>query len=1033
MRRIQLEGRQIGWLQVLGRAAVEGNSHRAMFRCKCQCGKECSYERGKLLKGEYPACPDCMRNPENKDVLDELAIQIAEGFAEEVRIEKEKNRESANNQPIELNLSDEQNQFIELAVQGNNILVDACIGSGKTTAIQALCNALPTSKRVLYLTYNRLLKVDAKRRIRNKNVLVTNYHGYASRVLREQGISAGVSDLIQKYLELKPELESYDVLIIDEYQDIEQEFADMLEHLKFMNPAMQIVVVGDMEQKIYDKTSLDVQDFICHFLGNYIQLQFTKCFRLSSDHAAMLGRIWGKTIEGVNEDCIVEEMGSSQIVEYLASLDTKDILCLGMRTGLMSRVLNTLELQYPEKFNKRTVYASIRDQDANSVDPKKNAAIFTTYDSSKGMERPICVVFDFTEIYWNFRSENAFSNYQILRNIFCVAASRGKQHIIFVKDNESMLSEETLSTAIWHEDRTLHLSVTDLYEFKYKEDVEDCYKLLDIRKIEVDDVSPIQIKGKDEMIDLTPCIGIFQEASYFNNYDIDTEIEARLIHAPSMRHLYNSNIRESVEKQILFLTAIETHLLRYMTQVSIPFVSDNQVKQIHRRLAERLNKDEDVQVPCELSFYDNEGRMIFDASGFADVVKDDVVYELKFVSELQHEHFLQCATYMLGLNKPEGILWNTKSNELFSIHIPDRDKLMKQIAKTVTKRCLNRVRPQSEGKNRISISSDKPEKFAVIDTETNWEDQVMSIGIVTAEDKSFKVIGGMYYVITPEVNVGGMYESVLYPKDLDTVVQCSRNEAIAQISIMLAQEGINKIFAYNASFDFNHLTALRGFQWYDIMRLAAYKQYNPKIDGRVECYKNGRMKKGYGVEPILQMLLDNRRYRETHNAFYDAVDELKIMQLLGHPLYKYDIAQLKDTGIGQQEFIAKKQSLSEMSERHASVNDNRENYSVETDVPVSYNSMNQSHMKESRTPFPAQIYTSQQAADALDVSTSTVYNLIKRGEISAVKRGNRYEIDVNSVDQYIEREERRRQLSVVTGLAFAGGMIILLLVFLASL
>ena len=45
-------------------------------------------------------------------------------------------------------LSGEQQQFIEKALQGKNILVDACIGSGKTTAIQNLCNALAGTKKV---------------------------------------------------------------------------------------------------------------------------------------------------------------------------------------------------------------------------------------------------------------------------------------------------------------------------------------------------------------------------------------------------------------------------------------------------------------------------------------------------------------------------------------------------------------------------------------------------------------------------------------------------------------------------------------------------------------------------------------------------------------------------------------------------------------------------------------------------------------------------------------------------------------------
>lgn len=76
-----------------------------------------------------------------------------------------------------MNLSEEQSKFVEIAQKGKNILVDACIGSGKTTAIQALCKELPRDKKILYLTYNKLLKIDAKSKIHEKNVLVTNYHG----------------------------------------------------------------------------------------------------------------------------------------------------------------------------------------------------------------------------------------------------------------------------------------------------------------------------------------------------------------------------------------------------------------------------------------------------------------------------------------------------------------------------------------------------------------------------------------------------------------------------------------------------------------------------------------------------------------------------------------------------------------------------------------------------------------------------------------------------------------------------------------
>lgn len=61
-------------------------------------------------------------------------------------------------------LSEEQQSMIALAKSGKNVLVDACIGSGKTTTIQVLCNEIP-DKKVLYLTYNTLLKIDARDKI----------------------------------------------------------------------------------------------------------------------------------------------------------------------------------------------------------------------------------------------------------------------------------------------------------------------------------------------------------------------------------------------------------------------------------------------------------------------------------------------------------------------------------------------------------------------------------------------------------------------------------------------------------------------------------------------------------------------------------------------------------------------------------------------------------------------------------------------------------------------------------------------------
>ena len=181
------------------------------------------------------------------------------------------------------------------------------------------------------------------------------------------------------------------------------------------------------------------------------------------------------------------------------------------------------------------------------------------------------------------------------------------------------------------------------------------------------------------------------------------------------------------------------------------------------------------------------------------------------------------------------------------------------------------------------------DKFAVVDTETNWHDEVMSIGIVVADSETKEKIDSVYYIIDPEYRVGGMFSGELRTEDRNVCI-AGRKQALKEIQKWLDSYDVRKLFAYNASFDRNHLPEYSKYEWYDIMRLAAYRQYNPSIPDSADCYKTGRLKYGYGVESILRMLRKNKQYSETHNAVLDAEDELEIMRLLGHEIRVYESA-----------------------------------------------------------------------------------------------------------------------------------------------
>lgn len=616
-------------------------------------------------------------------------------------------------------LSDEQRLFIDSVLTGRNVLVDACIGSGKTTAIQSLCNKFDEltmystgrPPHVLYLTYNNLLKVDAKNKIQNANCQVTNYHGFAYGMLCRAGINSrqiGISDSIQLFNQnwrrVYPHCRNFDVMILDEYQDIDQEISEMLWRVAAANPAMQRIAVGDMCQKIYDKTCLNVPEFMSEFLGDGAdKLEFTKCFRLQAEHAANLGHVWGKKIIGVNESCDIEYMSFDEAFDYLSGVKPGDMLCLGANKGPRVKMQNQLEKQYPEIFNKNTLWSNISEGDGRPRSFDSDCAIFTTYDGCKGMERPVCVLFDWDLAYWDLRLSKSGVKYEILRNIFLVAASRGKDKIIFVKSEEkkpkydwgftrkkpskksTFLTWDVLAEPQAGTENFEDVGISDMFDFKYIEHIEAAYKLLNIKELQRD-LTSIDIQNFDGFIDLSPCIGVYQEVFYFKNSNIDAYIDEYFATHPRVSPPKSGDWRQwTIEQKILYLSMLQLNQARYFHQVEIPFVSQEQASAIRERLNSELPEDAITQQRCQVVFSDEDHGTLFSAVGMCDVIHDNKLWELKFTSALQHTHFLQTAMYMLGHNMETGRLWNVKTNQMYEIKIPKPDRFLDAVIVAVTK------------------------------------------------------------------------------------------------------------------------------------------------------------------------------------------------------------------------------------------------------------------------------------------------------------------------------------------------------------
>lgn len=93
---------------------------------------------------------------------------------------------------------------------------------------------------MLYLTYSKLLKADAQRRV--KHARVQNYHGIVYPSLVKADIKCGIDESIRRFnaafTVLSAGLPRFDLLEVDEYQDINENIAQLLRNIKSLNPSM---------------------------------------------------------------------------------------------------------------------------------------------------------------------------------------------------------------------------------------------------------------------------------------------------------------------------------------------------------------------------------------------------------------------------------------------------------------------------------------------------------------------------------------------------------------------------------------------------------------------------------------------------------------------------------------------------------------------------------------------------------------------------------------------------------------------------
>ena len=162
-----------------------------------------------------------------------------------------------------ITLSKEQSKIIKYIKKDNNVIVDSCAGTGKTTLILSVARELP-DKKILQMTYNSMLRHEVNNRVKKSeihNMSVHTFHSLAVKYYMSNCYTdSGIRNILSKDLSPLTILPKFDILVLDECQDMTFiYFQFMIKFARDSGSQIQLLILGDYMQGLYDFKGADIR------------------------------------------------------------------------------------------------------------------------------------------------------------------------------------------------------------------------------------------------------------------------------------------------------------------------------------------------------------------------------------------------------------------------------------------------------------------------------------------------------------------------------------------------------------------------------------------------------------------------------------------------------------------------------------------------------------------------------------------------------------------------------------------------------
>lgn len=329
--------------------------------------------------------------------------------------------------------SAEQRVAVDHIANGDNVILDAVAGSGKSTTVLTTVATLP-EKKFLLLAFNATLRMETTLRLKkcelDKNTEVHTFHSLCYHYYNNQCTTDTEMRLtIVRRMPPRRPLPHFDVIVLDEAQDMSKLYFMWI--AKFTRDAghpFQLLILGDWRQGIYQFKGADIRcltmaDKIwsAHpFLRN--KDQFHHCslhtsFRITNTMADFVNKVMlGETRliankPGVpvvyyrNSDFNIRNYMLHSIHQYLRQGGHPgDIFVLAASIKPSNFTVYMLE----NALVMANIPCYVPNEDQGTIEDKiiQGKVVFSTFHAAKGRERPLVFVLGFDQRYFLYNAKN---------------------------------------------------------------------------------------------------------------------------------------------------------------------------------------------------------------------------------------------------------------------------------------------------------------------------------------------------------------------------------------------------------------------------------------------------------------------------------------------------------------------------------------------------------------------------------------------------------------------------------------------------